>query len=779
MAIALGGIYDSKNKNKISDVLSQLMNGWLDVAKDSWIFDIHGNKEIGPKLLFLVSAGVPVDSSVLFLSNPLIQKYVNRLNQYTSPVSQITSGQPIFGGRLRAKKELISLVLGRSVEDYSTSEIEIIVEREFNRLKNKLTKDGVLSDSELLNSINSDYMGSDYKMTDLDKLALFQYIKIEDIAGSLSGVKSLMRFDKLNDNSTFSSVKTRKGIESIRNGENNIVSEYAVENILNNTPVSSFNIAEGYQSSLFKSIMQLHSNEKLQNFAFDKFANNSRLISKIFGRISDGGDARYFNTFMSDLMGYLVQNQVKSFNFSDSNYKGYGLIKSQNSNVAVSVKNGNIYLNENLINSEFNSELFLKVEYLENGYMRIPAGVFASPEDYAHFLTERELFRSVNDNAEFRKGKEFLSAVDVVKSTKYFNKKTDESDADYSQRVDKWAFEIVARNNGLINSFNFNSLFYGRNSFADAYLSIKDSYPSLSERYSVFSNLFYSSSGDIGNDYSGKKNIKLSSSRLESDMINLLHEELLELSDRSVKKVDNEIDNERISSFFTKLPIVSVFQSGFSTFGELSLMKIVPTKNIYRGLMNGVSDLKKDLNSQDMPMINDFYSKFISNNRMANKNRGKDYYSIGYNQPAAPLTGVAIETEDGDMIQSYSVPSTNVFSSVLSVDFFIENLLLKKEDGYQLVFSPAGYAQDFISTNLDTENAENRELFVYLSQRLYEEFGYVNPGFILTEEGLEVQEENSEFKEVDLSGVPNSGFIKGVSDVEFDDFSDEDLTCLT
>lgn len=779
MAIALGGIYDSKNKNKISDVSSQLMNGWLDVAKYSWIFDIHGNKEIGPKLLFLVSAGVPVDTSVLFLSNPLIQKYVNRLNQYTSPVSQITSGQPRFGGRLRAKKELISLVLGRSVEDYSTSEIEIIVEREFNRLKNKLTKDGVLSDSELLKSINPDYMGSDYKMTDLDKLALFQYIKIEDIVGSLSGVKSLMRFDKLNDNSTFSSVKTRKGIESIRNGENNIVSEYAVENILNNTPVSSFNIAEGYQSSLFKSIMQLHSNEKLQNFAFDKFANNSRLISKIFGRISDGGDARYFNTFMSDLMGYLVQNQVKSFNFSDSNYKGYGLIKSQNSNVAVSVKNGNIYLNENLINSEFNSELFLKVEYLENGYMRIPAGVFASSEDYAHFLTERELFRSVNDNAEFRKGKEFLSAVDVVKSTKYFNKKTDESDADYSQRVDKWAFEIVARNNGLINSFNFNSLFYGRNSFADAYLSIKDSYPSLSERYSVFSNLFYSSSGDIGNDYSGKKNIKLSSSRLESDMINLLHEELLELSDRSVKKVDNEIDNERISSFFTKLPIVSVFQSGFSTFGELSLMKIVPTKNIYTGLMNGVSDLKKDLNSQDMPMINDFYSKFISNNRMANKNRGKDYYSIGYNQPAAPLTGVAIETEDGNMIQSYSVPSTNVFSSVLSVDFFIENLLLKKEDGYQLVFSPAGYAQDFISTNLDTENAENRELFVYLSQRLYEEFGYVNPGFILTEEGFEVQEENSEFKEVDLSGVPNSGFIKGVSDVEFDDFSDEDLTCLT
>ncbi len=80
--VLLSGLKDV-NETNIADVISQLINGWVDVEKDDWISYIQGNKEISPVMLFLVQAGVPIKDVVKFVTQPIIKDYVQeqRLNK--------------------------------------------------------------------------------------------------------------------------------------------------------------------------------------------------------------------------------------------------------------------------------------------------------------------------------------------------------------------------------------------------------------------------------------------------------------------------------------------------------------------------------------------------------------------------------------------------------------------------------------------------------------------------------------------------------------------------
>ena len=77
-AVSLASLYDVNNKNNIAKIISQMINGWVDVAKDPWIFDIQGNIEVSPTLLFMIQAGVPLDQAVAFVSQPVVKRYVEK-----------------------------------------------------------------------------------------------------------------------------------------------------------------------------------------------------------------------------------------------------------------------------------------------------------------------------------------------------------------------------------------------------------------------------------------------------------------------------------------------------------------------------------------------------------------------------------------------------------------------------------------------------------------------------------------------------------------------------
>jgi hypothetical protein len=80
------------------------------------------------------------------------------------------------------------------------------------------------------------------------------------------------------------------------------------------------------------------------------------------------------------------------------------------------------------------------------------------------------------------------------------------------------------------------------------------------------------------------------------------------------------------------------------------------------------------------------------------------------------------------------------------IDEMIKGLAAKQAEGYELIFDFRGYGQYMAGHNEYVENKEGKpdfdasapETFNYLSQQLFENFGYLNPNYLKTLEGRRI-----------------------------------------
>ena len=123
--ISLSDIYDVDGIDRISDIFSHKMNGLVDVEKDSWIFNIQGNVEVLPILSYLIMAGVPRQTAVYFVSQPLIRQYVERQRIMNGPYAKITGNTPSNNRSVK----------GQAALDVLENKIPLDVIQTANRLK--------------------------------------------------------------------------------------------------------------------------------------------------------------------------------------------------------------------------------------------------------------------------------------------------------------------------------------------------------------------------------------------------------------------------------------------------------------------------------------------------------------------------------------------------------------------------------------------------------------------------------------------------------------------
>jgi hypothetical protein len=76
--------------DNIADLLSQMMNGLVDVEKDAWVFFIQANIEVIPTLLYLFKAGVPKETAIKFVSQPLVREYAKQQRLLKSAYADYT-----------------------------------------------------------------------------------------------------------------------------------------------------------------------------------------------------------------------------------------------------------------------------------------------------------------------------------------------------------------------------------------------------------------------------------------------------------------------------------------------------------------------------------------------------------------------------------------------------------------------------------------------------------------------------------------------------------------
>ena len=75
---SLSQVYN-QGKQRISDILSQFIDGFVDIAKGPWIIELGMTPNVASTWMFLAKVGVPIKSIAYFMNQPIIRDYLRKI----------------------------------------------------------------------------------------------------------------------------------------------------------------------------------------------------------------------------------------------------------------------------------------------------------------------------------------------------------------------------------------------------------------------------------------------------------------------------------------------------------------------------------------------------------------------------------------------------------------------------------------------------------------------------------------------------------------------------
>jgi hypothetical protein len=835
--ISLSNLYDIDNENRVSDVISQIMNGLVDIEKDAWIANLQGNQELMPTTLFLLKAGVPIKTAAWFVSQPLVLQYVNEQR-----IAKSTFGDPL-GKSPRDSKGNVQ----RSMYKYQAKKVLLeelrsnpIFEGKLKKIGNKAiyntivdVTDKVFSDKGITQDLLEDIVKKKDTGSPEAIASFLHFLEIQDLMQGISDVKFKTKLDTKKSPDLYTATKRMSDLQSLREGQHGEV----MKRIMNETVIGAFEIQD-FQIKLGRKIFPFRTNDMVTDYLTAKLRDFQTRddIQKTFGDEED-----FVNAFNNDLVLYIFQNHIRGFKLDGlKTYKGYSTagvpVKFVDSMKAGAiVKDGVIHIDKAQLELDWSNKSYLaanqdKDSYNARGLTTLKEDVFywngvGNKNEFFHYVVEREYMRSVINLSQYKQSPDYESDFKYFQS---LNPKASEA------AINKIAYEEMLKKKALQNIFNLHTMMSNpTQSVAGEFLTLINKYPSIQEDFSLIANM-----GVSHDRSSGIYNLMLKDKDLDSYKLNTYHENYKKLADVSEMKVPDLKQNMEISQFFQRLPLYAYMQSGLSN-NQFSLTHIVspepflmmmdsPLKDFTSNYLTwseytrdqalkkygedvvkmlDKSDSYKTLNSRtaakregDKYLFNDkawmmdiFYNYFVENNSSRNRrtrSRYRDYtinvansdvaasiakrsalndferttrpdlfvykttkgpeltklaqsypevlfvFNDTYNGRKINLSNTGTEMNLRDVANSVGIRTAfksfgaewgattpeQVQNIKEAVESDLQPLIEAKAHGKLLAFSPQGYG-----TNL---KGMDREIFVYLSKRLYEEFGYINPGSV-------------------------------------------------
>jgi predicted kinase len=615
--ISLSNLYDVDNVNKIADIFSQAMNGWVDVEKDAWIFFIQGNYEVAPILLYLIKAGVPVKEAIYFVSQPLVREYVDEQRLAKSTFASVLGKAPEEKAfvKFQSASNIINKYFNPSVlPAKGKADVRFETGRKlFDKLM-KDRKDKHFTEKEMLQLIQDSKKNNNFKSSDLSLTMFLHYLDIEDQIKGITQVKMNSNPDT-NTKSVLSDIETSEA--RLENLENNPELQPIISALMSNSVISSFfnnKLALSLAAPLFK----LRYNDAIRRFIKSEDDSNA-LRENIKSTFGESGRDNYLNTFRNDLVSYIFQNRLAKTDIKKG-YVSYDakelpskqMLSDKFGAFVKTNKDGSKTLFYNLKNleDEFTSGVWKEKAnepnyYSQLGLHPVPANTFTiakgnNTQAYTRFVMEREYLRSIYPIAE--------------------------------TGLEKTAYEEFLANRALDNTFNVNHLFSDpKNAFAVRLYDIILNNPKLVNKFDVLSKL------ELDNNTQNTMfNLNLIDRDIDNIKANIYTKNLTDLADPVLLKgLANELslsdqDIENISYLFSRLPLFAYLQSGINK-TKSNLVPYVSTEPFLNIMDDAVKDFTELLSNPDKAerVLRDFYYKFNAQNSYKNKdkNRFKNYFT--------------------------------------------------------------------------------------------------------------------------------------------------------
>jgi hypothetical protein len=649
--VSLSKLNDVNYEHNIGNLISQLMNGWVDVAKGAWIFDIQGNKQISPVLLYMIQAGVPFSNAVDFLSNPLILEYVDKQLSLSSPIAALDpANESIANMASEVSREAKNYILETYGSEYWKKDMygnAIINPDAVYRLSLSLN-------NKDFNDKTLHKIASGKATADVNFKAFLHFLEIEEQSKGIDQLKLTLTYDTTKTSSLFTSALSESKFNELL--ESTMIPSKLIEKFITDTPIGAFKI-QGFITDLWSKRFKLKGHDELTKFLIKKFNDygSKNLMKERFGTVE-----KYIETFRNDL---LVYSFLEYFNeFDINNIKGYkgldvSIEESDIKNVdvlrrgvAVVKENGKnkIYLDKASLQDQFNLKTYSETDIDPNlnilnrfkykniynlnslGVAPVDEAAFNSNASlYYKFVIERELLRANNSTADVLKLKPVSENFEAsVKNKSLFPYKiindVQETEKERKIRLLKIAYENWLRDTALRNNLNMYSLFRGKNTVAQTLKSIKNEYPHLEKMYGLLEELIVEEGSYAS---AGYKNFKLRKTKLTSDEIDSFHDNWLELADSNKIKISGNsaqaiAENKRISKFFEDLPIYGFLQAGLNVTDRFSVTRVMPFEKLTSFLVDVAENTSKKLNNT---YLNEYYASFNTKNFNPRLRRDKNY----------------------------------------------------------------------------------------------------------------------------------------------------------
>lgn len=624
--ISLSNMYDANNEHRISDVISQMINGWVDVARDTWIFNIGGNKELSPTILFMVQAGVPVKEAVYFAAQPLVREYVETQRLKKSTFSGPFGTEPEMASRFNydsrldmfEKYDLVEKKTSRSgMTYYDSTELYDKTKEMLRFHKDAFTEEAFKK--------RLDGFKKNGKITNQDKAVFLHFLEVEDMAKALTAFKVTTNPDTSRARTLYEAAAKEVAIMNLKS--NGRIPSQMVDRVASDTAISSFFDALGYQQDIWGPNFKIRTNKGLVDELMSMLGGPQR---NEFLDKSYQDPEKFANAYLNDFMVYMFQQKLYDFNLKTiTSYKGVEGLSEKGKVTSVKYlpsgvvfDKGKFYVDKNKLTVDYDNIENIRSDY---EFAEVDGSMFPKEDNYYQFVFEREYLRSLYDFPYIEKT--FLYEQRFEANMEKLGKKKTEDE------IKLQSYEEVLRDMALKNTYNIKHMFEDKiTNMAETLELIKSTFPDLVENYEVMQSLGKQRSNQI-------YNIKLFDRATDSESLSVYHENMLELMDPKTMRVNTSKENkEMIASFFNKLPFYSIIQSGFDTNTMLSMQRIMPYDSFITVMKEAMDPFTRAKNPVDLSseMAMYYSGAFMQVNRISTKKdpnpaRGKykDYNKVG------------------------------------------------------------------------------------------------------------------------------------------------------
>ena len=624
--ISMSSLYSANGMKKIGDLISELINGSVDVAKDAWIFDIQGNKELINSLVFMIMAGVNAKEAITMISQPIIKDYVNLQKRYKStfsvPLDKIDH-ENMF--RIHARDG----ILFNEENGFPFTEEDVTNPKsgrvDKGKLFTKLT--GIANEgAKFFNEKTLDNNLNSKNYTDVDRAVFAHFLEIQEMSSQITQLTQNLNFDTTQTKTLFDA---RAKMDKVFDLSNGIEFKY-IDRIMKNSPLGAFTI-QPFIRELYKDLFPLRDNETVNDFIdswFDKSGSGIPIIYDIKDDLGIEDDDTLIRMFRTDLPSFIFQNNYYSFDPNTNTYTtssvSYNIVEQLNLNTIAGVKDGILYVDKKTLRQSFKSRNYSTQKSWDYDVAPVNPKVFSVYNDdvaealYTKFVYERETLRTLPKNS-------FDKIKDSADFKEYYNEIVKREIAD----PEKKAYEYVIRDRALANLNLHVPMFYGEKAYGKQVMDLESLHPEMYAKYYVLQRL---QADTFTVDNQSFTNLKFAGKPTPIEL-NRMHQDILDLANPSVQKVADPDENQRISELFQKFTHFALLQSGIDQRSTLSLIKAAPLENYialleeprkkFLDLMNSDNVEKYNTLMTYMKMFKKQYGK--SNSKF--KNKLKNYAS--------------------------------------------------------------------------------------------------------------------------------------------------------